>query len=116
MELKKTLTFDEFVNEQFYGFTYKKLGKELPTEEDYMIVLQRLSSKGEVVDFVFEEDSKNRLHIHGTIKLKHKNPYFKSLMCSGFHSHYELITDMDGWNRYIQKETIQSIDNKTYMF
>lgn len=99
--------------EDLYGFTYKKL-KQDPSEEEYKAIVKQLESKGEVISYVSEEDSKGKLHIHGVIRLRKKNPYFKSLNFEGFHSKYEPIYDLDGWNRYMLKHN--KIDNKQYMF
>lgn len=98
----------------FYGFTYKLNTKQNPVESDYDVILKLLRSKGDVTDFVYETRTKNgkntALHIHGVIDFNRKNPYFKTLIPKGFHSHFEEIYDSKTWLRYINKNVKQLED------
>lgn len=86
-----------------FGFTIKKFGVNTCTQQDYLPVLKVLSSKGDIVEFVYETDSKQKLHIHGILEVS-RQPYFKSLVPRGFHFKYEEIYDLAGWQRYIHKD------------
>lgn len=93
-----------------YGFTYKynMKGAELVTEEDYQTILNRLNSKGTVIDVQYEKDKKGRLHIHGVVEFKKSTPLFKSMCPFGFHSHFEEIYDIGGWQKYMYKDTFRN--------
>lgn len=103
--------------ERNYGFTYKLNNKpaDLVTEQDYEPITKVLNKKGQIIDLVYEKDSKNRIHIHGVVKFQNKTPLFSSMCLKGFHSHFEEIYDQAGWNKYIHKMDSQNI-NKIYMF
>lgn len=85
-----------------YGFTIKRNDTPNPTQECYLPILKNLASKGTIVDYVYETDSKGRLHIHGILEVV-KQPYFKSLIPKGYHFKYEGLYDKSGWERYIHK-------------
>jgi len=93
---------------ELYAFTYKINNKQIPEHQDYSEVLGLLNKKGQIIDFVYEYDSKHKLHIHGIVELK-KNPFFKTMVPPGVHSRFEVITDIDGWRNYMYKDKIKSI-------
>lgn len=85
-----------------YGFTFKINDKCNPSQEDYQPLLKMLSKKGQIVDFVYELDSKKKLHLHGIVEFK-KNPYFKNMMYKGCHTFYEPLWNESEWKHYMQK-------------
>lgn len=117
----------EVKNSTMYGFTVKRNDKPKPTHEDYQKFLRLLASRGDIIDFTYEEKTKNgnptKLHIHGVVTFL-RNPYFKQLCPKGFHTKFEELYDIDGWRRYTQKNlhddpisaAKEIIDNTKYMF
>lgn len=83
-----------------YGFSIKRNDVKNPTQQDYIPILKILTNKGTISDFVYETDSKGKLHIHGILEVI-KTPYFKSLIPKGYGTKFEEIYDLAGWQRYI---------------
>lgn len=89
-----------------YAFTYKLNSKSEPEAEDYRFILKLLSTKGDVLDFVYEHDSKGKLHIHGYMNFR-KKPYLASLCPKGYHSMFKTIDteeELKGWLSYMNKD------------
>lgn len=89
---------------KLYGFTVKYNGIAYPTQEDYLPILKAFSSKGTIIDFVYETDKKGKLHIHGMLEVT-RCPYFKNMIPKKCHIKYEEIYDKSGWERYIHKQS-----------
>lgn len=86
-----------------YGFSIKRNDVKAPTQQDYMPILKGLSRKGDIIEFIYETDSKGKLHIHGILEVN-KTPYFKTLVPKGYGTKFELIYDLEGWKRYMHKD------------
>lgn len=100
-----------------YAFTYKINDMKEPDEDDYMNrIIKPLKSKYTVVDYIFEKDSKGRLHVHGVVDFFGKCPRFTNLVPKGIHSKHVKITSLEDWQRYMLKDQRKHIDNKLYMF
>lgn len=77
--------------------------KAIPKLREYYDLMELWSQKGiNFIKFVFEKDSKGKLHLHGSINLPAKY-YRKSLFMRGFHFKLVHIYHEDGWDRYINK-------------
>lgn len=91
--------------DRFYGYTYKCIIKVDPQREDYLTALQALRLHGDIIEMRFETDSKDKLHIHGIIRFRRTNPYFKRMVPKGYTTRFEPLLDYDGWMRYISKQS-----------
>lgn len=87
-----------------YCFTYKKNhGKpEDILMTDYSEVLSHLNEKGKLVAYEFEKDKNGRLHVHGIVEFE-RTPQFKKMVPHGFHSHFEVMYNEEGWKKYMKK-------------
>lgn len=118
-----------------YGFSIKYLRSKLPKHEDYLSVLKLLASKGDILDFTYEDKTKTgeptSLHIHGVLKFK-RCPYFQNMVPKYYNCDYKQIYDLEGWREYTKKnlnneedhndlsenryiENLDKIDNRIYM-
>jgi len=89
-----------------FAFTYKLNNKLEPESEDYRYVIKLLSTKATIIDFVYEHDSKGKLHIHGLADFGRKKPYLTSLCPTGYHSCFRPLKteeDVNGWVSYMRK-------------
>lgn len=98
---------------QSWAFTFKKLGRENPTHDDYVPVIEVLQKYGLITHSSFERDSKGKIHVHGIVQLR-KGFFRKRLEVCGFHLKLVEIYDQSGWESYINKN--QMINNNDYMF
>lgn len=93
--------------QQFYLITYKILGTKFVNEQSYLEPMQVIGSKGELIDYNFENDSKGVLHLHAIIKCK-RSPTIRSMIIKGFHMNCKHIDDnpqsLAKVQRYIHKE------------
>lgn len=91
-----------------YGYTLKINDKKDPSHEDYVPLLQKLSSRIEVLSNVFEDRTKRgdktKLHVHGIFRCN-KNPYLKPILNKGVHIKVEKIYNLENWRRYCLKNT-----------
>lgn len=99
-------------HQELYGFTVKYVRTKNPKHEDYMSFLKLLSSKGEILDFHYEDKKKDlktpcALHIHGVVSFR-RNPYFKNLHPRYYNVFYEPLYDSEGWKRYSTKNVNQN--------
>lgn len=97
-----------------YSFTYKLNTKAEPEEADYAQILRLLHTKGNVIDFVYEFDSKGKLHIHGAVEFT-KKPFFATMCPKGFHSRFDRIEseeDLAKWLAYIYKDKRKHNDDQ----
>lgn len=101
-----------------YGFTIKDLKtKETNLNESVyeFMVLKDWAKRGKIISKVYEDKrkdgSKARLHVHGVIEFD-KKPFIQTLCKKGFAVKLEEIYDLDGWIRYIDKNT----DHQTPLF
>lgn len=91
-----------------YAFTVKGSSRARPAEhEDYVKWVDNAREQGfNVMDWIFERDQKERLHIHG-IASAPTNFYKKRVMFNAFHQKIDkLPTQMDAskWFRYMMKD------------
>lgn len=91
-------------NKYYYGFTYKKNSHPIAIYRDYDAIIYNLKQKFTDITYVYETDSKGRIHIHGIVNLLRKNPLFKTLIPSGYTARFHQIYDMDHWINYLTKE------------
>jgi len=109
----KDYSTHEVVKNDMFGFTLKINDVKEPRHEDYMKIIQKISTKVELSEFIFEDKTKKgmptKLHIHGVFKCP-KNPYFKSIVGKGVHIKVERIYDTDGWHRYCNKNTASKLE------
>lgn len=85
------------------AFTCKKLGRDEAKFTDYALVTEHWLVEGVTLGkLVYERDSHNQLHIHGTINVP-KNFYRKKLNVYGYHIYFREIYDEAGWLSYISK-------------
>ncbi len=90
---------------KLFAFTYKCVKSNyVPTKVDYQMIMDQISKKGVILDYRYEKDSKGKLHIHGVIKFS-RTPLFKSLHFTYYSQFYEEIYDINGWNKYIGKNS-----------
>lgn len=105
------------MTQKLYAFTYKIDDVEDPSEYDYEArILGILRRKYDLIDHVYEHDSKGKLHVHGIVDFGFKVPRFTTMVPKGIHSNHKMIYDLDGWRRYLLKEQRSQIDNTQYMF
>lgn len=100
-----------------YAFTYKINDMKHPTEEDYENrIISVLRRKYKLVDFVYEQDRKGKLHVHGVVDFFGFTPRFATMVPRGVHSRHVKITSLDDWQRYMLKDQRKRLDNKQYLF
>lgn len=105
-----------------YGFTLKINNKKNLVNEDYMSYIRMLEKKGEIVNYVFEDLTKDgkpaKLHVHGMVTFM-KVPNFRLMCPYGMHTSFEELdsqNDIDNWMRYIQKNARTINKNEIYLF
>lgn len=94
-------------NEVYYAFTVKVVTRVKPLKEHYEDWVLKAKEKGfNVIQYFYEIDSLDRLHIHGVATAK-TSYYAPRLAPKGIHtlivpidSHNDLVK----WSDYIQKE------------
>jgi len=93
--------------------TIKKLTND-PVMLDYVNIINEWQDKRFIIssDFIFEKDSKGKLHLHGIIVVR-KNFYKRKLQTIGYHVYTTDIYDIEVWKNYINK--CSRIDNDKYM-
>lgn len=84
------------------------------TKDDYDDIWKNLNRKGSLLDWVYEKDSKGKIHVHGLIKFERSTPYFKNMVPRGFTSLFVELYDAEGWRNYLNKG--DTIRNGEYMF
>lgn len=96
-----------------YAITYKCNSKKDPVESDYEGIIQMLSQKGILHNYVYERGTTGKLHIHCLWETS-KKVMFRSMCPQGYHSKFVELYDELSWTRYMMKE--QKVDNKIYLF
>lgn len=100
-----------------YGLTLKINNKREPVMSDYDKVLAKISARGEIINLVSENLTKDRrptkLHIHALVKFD-RVPLIKSLAPPGLHIKLEKIYNHTGWMKYMFKN--ERVNNSIYMF
>lgn len=104
-----------------YGFTIKCIKQGVyATKEELIVVMSAMLKchKGILVEYVFEEDSMGRLHIHGTMMAR------KGLFLSKFKKQFWQIhidplpklADVENWTKYIHKCDDITENQSDYLF
>lgn len=97
----------------------KKTGSRYVELTDYTELLaewkERFGNNVIIEDFITENDSLGKLHLHGIIYVR-KNFYKKRLYKTGFHIYCTDMYNKDQWIQYMLKSQPQLIDNTKYMF
>lgn len=90
----------------YYFITYKFVRKcDFEVDETtYTIPLEMIKKISDnIVRVTFEKDSKNRLHMHAIVQLKHR-PALKTIALKGFSANIKQIYDEENLHRYLDKE------------
>jgi len=94
-----------------FALTVRKQAKvtEQVTEADFDPIIKRMGKK--LMRYVFENDkTKDHKHLHGIVELP-KGYFHGHLMIRGFHTHFEPIFNLEGWVKYMEKDS--ELRNKT---
>ncbi len=102
-----------------YAFTVKVTQQHTPAdvnEKSYTAFFDLLRARGiRVILKQSEYDSKGFLHFHGIIEMKN-NFYRKKIRSKGFHLYLKEIYDLEGWVRYVLKDTKQKFFKPLYPY
>lgn len=73
------------------------------TPPDYEICLDLLKADGVLIDYTFEKDSNNKIHLHAVWQCKRKNPFIKRYTLPLFNLDIRGVYDKQGVIDYIHK-------------
>ncbi len=96
----------------YYGYTIKRTVKDdQSTINTLLNIFDLVFPQTDIISEImtFENDSKGRLHAHGTLTSLHKLNYREHKMYS-WHIYLRRIYDHTGWLRYVKKDIKQKND------
>ena len=108
-----------------YGITVKCIKQGVfPSEEQLLSVFLDCINrhKGDLLDYTFEHDSINRLHIHGLFRARKgiRKNLFKKLYHTIHIDQLDTAQDIETWLNYIHKgeykEFLDLLNSGEYMF
>lgn len=103
-----------------YGFTIKCIKHSVyATMEQLIVVMSDMIKchKGILVEYVFEEDKLNRLHIHGMM-LGRKGLFLSKFRKPFWHIHIDplvSLADIENWTKYIHKSNNVSVLKRNHI-